>query len=100
VNLLQFASDYCSRFFDHPGAWDATHTISTPGASRAYAYDYKQNSNLFNINSLYQKAADKPFISGKKQNLEMLLMYCWLHDIVGDEEGYWQEYISRVLPRE
>ena len=25
-------------------------------------------------------------------------MYYWLHDMEGDEEGYWQEYLEMVLP--
>lgn len=25
-------------------------------------------------------------------------MYFWLHDIEGDKEGYWQEYLNKVLP--
>jgi len=30
-----------------------------------------------------------------RQYLEMVMMYYWLHDIVGDEEKYWQEYLSK-----
>jgi hypothetical protein len=25
-------------------------------------------------------------------------MYYWLHDMVGDDEGYWQQYLETVLP--
>ncbi len=25
-------------------------------------------------------------------------MYYWLHDMEGDGEGYWQEYLEKVLP--
>lgn len=25
-------------------------------------------------------------------------MYYWLHDMEGDDEGYWQEYLEKVLP--
>ena len=59
-------------------------------------YDYKQKSNLFGLNSLYQKMPKKPFIRGKKQELEIIMMYCWLHTIESDAE-YWYEYIQKVI---
>lgn len=96
VNLLTFASDYVSRFFNNEETWDAKHRIRSKDSWRKYEYDYKQKSNLFNINSLHRRISKKPFIRGKKQLLEILLMYCWLHDIEGDEE-YWQEYINKTL---
>lgn len=40
----------------------------------------------------------KPFIKGRKQELEILFMYYWLHDMEGDDEGYWKEYLEAVLP--
>lgn len=97
VNLLTFASDYVSRFFDNEESWDVKHRIRSKVSGRKYEYDYTQKSNLFNINSLHRKVSHKPFIRGKKQFLEILLMYCWLHEIEGDEH-YWQEYINKVLP--
>ena len=39
----------------------------------------------------------KPFTKGRKQEFEILLMYYWLHDMVGDKD-YWQEYLEMVLP--
>jgi len=97
VNLLTFASNYVSRFFENEETWDVKHRIRSRDSWRKYEYDYKQKSNLFNINSLHRKISSKPFIRGKKQFLEVLLMYCWLHEIDGDED-YWQEYINKVLP--
>jgi len=26
------------------------------------------------------------------------MMYYWLHDMEGDDDGYWQEYLEKVLP--
>jgi len=40
----------------------------------------------------------KSFTKGMKQEFEILMMYFWLHKIVGDDEGYWQEYLEKVLP--
>jgi hypothetical protein len=39
----------------------------------------------------------KPFVQGRKQAMETLLMYYWLHRIEGDE-NYWDEYVERILP--
>lgn len=61
-----------------------------------YDYDHKQKSNLFNLNSLYRRISDKSFIKGKKQYLEVLMMYFGLHQIVGDDENYWQEYMGKI----
>lgn len=97
VNLLTFASNYVSHFFENEETWDVKHRIRSKDSWRKYEYDYKQKSNLFNINSLHRKISSKPFIRGKKQFLEVLLMYCWLHEIDGDED-YWQEYINKVFP--
>ncbi|WP_071396632.1 hypothetical protein [Bacillus tuaregi] len=96
VNLLAFASDYVSRFYDNEETWDVKHRIRSKESWRKYEYDYKQKSNLFNINSLFRRISNKPFMKGKKQFLEILLMYCWIHEIDGDE-SYWQEYINKTL---
>lgn len=85
VNLISFASDYASRFFENEESWDVKHRIKSNESWRKYEYNYKQKSNLFNINSLFRGISNKPFIRGKKQFLEILLMYCWLHEIDGDE---------------
>ncbi|MDU7536600.1 MAG: hypothetical protein E7K67_06335, partial [Peptostreptococcaceae bacterium] len=58
-------------------------------------YDYKQSSNLFNLDSLYRKLPKKAFIKGKKQELEMVMMYYWLYSIEGDED-YWEEYMNKI----
>ncbi|MFS0752647.1 hypothetical protein [Oceanobacillus sp. 1P07AA] len=97
VNLPAFASDYVNRFYDNGEIWDAKHRIKSKDSWRKYEYDYKQKSNLFNINSLFRRISQKPFIRGKKQFLEILLMYYWLHEIDGNED-YWQEYINKTLP--
>jgi hypothetical protein len=96
VELYVFAADYTSRFFDDEEKWDVKHRIKSNSSWRKYDYDYKQKSNLFNINSLYRKISNKPFIKGKKQHLEVLLMYCWLHEIDTDD-AYWDEYIGKSL---
>jgi hypothetical protein len=39
----------------------------------------------------------KSFIKGRKQELEILVMYYWLHQMEGNGD-YWQECLEKVLP--
>lgn len=98
VSILAFAYDWVNSFFDSEDSWPVTHRIKSQSSWRKYDYDYKQKSNLFNLDSLYRKMPKKPFIKGRKQEFEIIMMYYWLHDMVGDNEGYWQEYLEKVLP--
>ena len=66
--------------------------LEHPYLDRKYDYNYKVKANLFNINSFYTKYINKPFIKGKKKQLEMVMMYTWLHSIESDDT-YWNEYL-------
>ncbi|MCG5254785.1 MULTISPECIES: hypothetical protein [Brevibacillus] len=99
VDILAFCSDWVHRFFDNTDTWPVSHRKKSDSPYWKYDYDYKQKSNLFNLNSLYRRISDKPFIKGKKQYLEIIMMYFWLHQIEGDEENYWQEYMSKFSDR-
>lgn len=77
--------------------WPTSHRKKSQYSFRKYDYDYKQKSNLFNLDSLYRKIPKKSFIKGRKQELEILLMYYWLHDMQGDSD-YWNQYLEMVLP--
>lgn len=98
VNLLLFANKWIVSFSNNEESWPRTHRKKGTGPFQEYEYDFKQKSNLFNLDSLYRKLPKKPFIKGKKQELEILMMYYWLYDIEGEKEGYWQEYLNQVLP--
>jgi hypothetical protein len=98
VNLLAFAYDWINSFFDNEDIWPSTHRRKSQYNWKKYDYDYRQKSNLFNLDSLYRKMPKKSFIKGRKQEFEILFMYYWLHDMEGDDEGYWQEYLEKVLP--
>ena len=50
-------------------------------------------TNVFNIDGLYNRLAKKPFIKGHKKQMEILMMYLWTHNIDGDDDNYWEEYI-------
>ncbi|WP_346936031.1 hypothetical protein [Clostridium sp.] len=97
VNLLAFAYDWINSFYDSEDIWPSTHRKKSLNTWRKYDYDYKQKSNLFNLDSLYRKMQKKSFTKGKKQEFEILFMYYWLHDMEGDND-YWQEYLEAVLP--
>ena len=99
VNLLAFAFDYVNHFFDNEDTWPISHRIKSQESWRKYEYDYRQKGNLFNLDSLYRRMPKKPFIKGRKQEFEILLMYYWLNDMEGDEEDYWTEYLERVIPK-
>ena len=95
VNIPAFAVSYIYKYCNAYDEWPVTHRKKTGNKYIPYEYDYRQKRNLFNINSFYTKISKKPFIRGHKQELEALMMYYWLHDIVADEE-YWNEYIEKI----
>lgn len=97
VNVVAFAHDWVNRFYDAEDSWPATHREKSQDSWHKYDYDRKQKTNLFNLDSLYRKMPKKSFTRGRKQEFEILMMYFWLHSIVGDDEGYWQEYLKKVL---
>lgn len=55
------------------------------------SYDYRYQDNPFDIDEEYEKHQDKPFMHGKRDYFEMLVMYSWLFDILEDT-SYWPEY--------
>lgn len=97
VDLTIFALQWVSYFLDHVSLWPQSHKLKSNLDYVDYEYDYKQKSNLFNLDDLYRKLTKKYFLRGHKQELEILLMYFWLHDIDGDVD-YWPEYLEKVLP--
>lgn len=97
VNVLKFAYSWVNHFYDNDDLWLAKHKKKSQESWRNYEYDFKQKNNLFNINSLYRKMPKKTFIKGRKQEFEILMMYYWLHELEGDDEGYWDEYFSKTL---
>ncbi|WP_353050381.1 hypothetical protein [Bacillus sp. ISL-45] len=97
VNLHEFSFQWVNYFWDNDNLWPASHRKKSTTNYRKYDYDYKQKSNLFNLDSLYRKMPKKSYTKGRKQEFEILMMYYWLHELNGDED-YWQEYLSKTLP--
>ena len=85
VNVLAFADNWVNYFWDHKDLWPSTHKRATNDPLMKYEYDFRQGRNLFNINSLYIKIPKKPFTKRRKQEFEILMMYFWLHQMVGDD---------------
>jgi hypothetical protein len=98
VNISAFAENWVMYFYDHQDLWPITHRKKNREEWIKYEYNFRQKNNLFNLNSLYAKMPKKSFTRGRKQYFEILMMYFWLHEIVGDEGDYWQEYLNKVLP--
>ncbi len=110
VNIYNFCSEWVERFSDNPDIWPKGHKKKskyydeynnrTSGRrisnSMLWDYDYKQKNNLFGIDILYRNIPKKSFITGKKQEIEAVMMYCWLHDIDG-EDDYWEKYAKEIL---
>ena len=109
VNIYNFCYEWVMYFFDFPDMWPKGHKqkskdyekyseykgMNVPD-SLLWEYDYKQKSNLFGLDSLYRSMPKKSFIRGKKQEIEAIMLYCWLHDITTDDE-YWETYSKNVL---
>jgi len=99
VKVTAFAFNWVSYFYDHQEIWPSTHRKKSLETWRKYEYDYRQGSNLFNLNSLYVRMPKKSFTRGRKQEFEILMMYFWINEFDGDDE-YWEEYLQKVLPNE
>lgn len=99
VDMEAFVFNYLNKFFDNISMWPNSHKkkVVDDYGNVEYEYDYKKKNNLFGLDLLHTKISKKPFIRGKKQYIELLMMYTWLTDFVGDEDGYWDEYVGMVL---
>lgn len=94
INLNAFAFDYASKWFDKTYEYTSAYE-GFQKVQRERQYDYKNVENLFNLDYLFLKLQKKPYLKGKRQELEIIIMYHYLHSIVGDE-GYWHEYSSKL----
>ena len=110
VNLYNFCCSWVDYFYDTPDIWPIHYKKKSKyydeyskhtgfiDKTMLWDYDYTQKSNLFNLDSLYRNMPKKKFIKGKKQEFEILLLYCWLHRIETNED-YWDTYLRTILPR-
>ena len=109
VNIYNFCFEWVRIFGSNPSMWPKSHKHRSesyetrladkhysPNNPDYYDYDYKQKNNLFGLDSLYAEMPKKSFIRGRKQDFETVLMYCWLHCEVSDDE-YWDTYSNNIL---
>lgn len=91
VNLFDFASEIASSYYDKH-----IETIYERSSERFYhinRYNHRYNSHPFGIDGIYKENSHRPFIEGRKGELEMLIMYKWLFSWAEDAE-YWPEYVN------
>lgn len=111
VNLFNFCSEWVDYFYENPDIWPINHKkksnyydeYSNKTNIKSYQtmlwdYNYTEKSNLFNLDSLYRNMPKKKFTKAKKQEFEILLLYCCLHQVETDED-YWRTYLTMVLPK-
>lgn len=109
VNIYNFCAEWVDYFSEFPEIWPKGHKKKSEyydkreeykkfnlSNSFFWNYDYKQKNNLFGLDTLYRNMPKKAFTRGKKQEFEVVLMYCWLHRIESDDV-YWDEYSANVL---
>jgi len=91
VNLLDYAGDIADEYAE---AYIKSH-YSRPEERHYYinSYDYRYQENPFDIDAIYERNCHRPFISGYKYELEMLIMHNWLFNHV-DDPDYWAEYVN------
>ena len=109
VNIYKFCESWVEYFYNNPDMWPKGHKKKSKyydeyhnnrpkyiNESFLWDYDYKQKSNLFGLDALYRRMPKKSFLKGRKQELEIVMMYCWLHCIETDND-YWEEYSDKVF---
>ena len=96
VNLYAFAYYWAHWFFDNQYLWGKDKTRRKV-SYEFYDYNYRNNLNVFNIDRLYRNMPKKVFTKGRKQEFEILVMYVWTSEIYGNDDGYWEEYLEKVL---
>ncbi len=92
IKITTFAGRYLNDLFDKTHEYK--YLKEKGKVCEIKFYNYKRTDNLFFIDDLYEEIKDRPFIVDRKLELEILFMYIWLNSIVGDDDNYWEEYIS------
>ncbi|MDU5145428.1 MAG: hypothetical protein E6230_24945 [Paenibacillus dendritiformis] len=91
VNLFQFAREYTWIYYE-----EYVERIYKRESETFYhinRYNHRYNENPFDMDDLYSEHSHRPFIQGKKGELEMLIMYVWLFEDAYDSD-YWPEYVN------
>lgn len=94
VNIIQFTEGY---IWKHNERYvERKYDSKSETHYRINRYNHRYNNNPFSIDEVYQDNCNRPFIEGKKGELEMLMMYDWIFDNVEDSD-YWSEYVNLCI---
>jgi len=91
VDVDDFAREIASEYYDKYVEY--VYDRSTEQHYHINRYNHRYNNNPFGIDEIYKDNCHRPFIEGRKGELEMLIMYEWVHSWVKDTE-YWPEYVN------
>lgn len=77
VNINLAAKKYVYLFDDNVGIWPSGTRMKSdiPYPGYEYEYDISKSHNRFNINRFYNLYGNRPFLKGKKKQLEFLMLY-------------------------
>ena len=99
INLIKFAEEWCHYFYDNEHLWDRK-TKSDHGQYSFYSYDFKNSKIFFNVGSLYTRMNYKPFIKGKRKELQALILLTWFKTIESDDGNYVDNFINKNFTKE
>ncbi|WP_196599091.1 hypothetical protein [Pectinatus frisingensis] len=91
VNLFGFAGEIAYEYYKK--YVESIYDRSTEQHYHINRYNHRYNNNPFGVDEIYKDNCHRPFIEGRKGELEMLIMYDWVHSWVEDAE-YWPEYVN------
>lgn len=91
VNLFDFAGEIAYEYYEK--YVESIYDRSTEQHYHINRYNHRYNNNPFGVDEIYKDNCHRPFIESRKGELEMLIMYDWVHNWVEDAE-YWPEYVN------
>ncbi len=94
VNLYQFAGSVVWPYYEKYIEYVFDHDSET--SYHINRYNHRYHNNPFDIDEIYEDNAHRPFIEGRKGELEMLMIYVWVNEYVKDTD-YWPEYVNLCI---
>lgn len=94
VNILQYTEDYIWKYNER--YIERKYARESDTHYHINRYNHRYNNNPFSIEEVYRENCRRPFIDGKKGELEMIMMHDWIFDHVEDPD-YWSEYVNLCI---
>jgi hypothetical protein len=94
VNIIQFTEGYIWKYNER--YVERKYVRESETHYYINRYNHRYNNNPFSTDEVYQENCSRPFVEGKKGELEMLMMYDWIFDNVEDSD-YWSEYVNLCI---